>query len=46
MLQNKEQMRKAIDEYVGSLERRKEELETLLSPITEQILQLQKKQNK
>jgi len=29
MLQNKDQVRKAIDEYVDSLERRKEELETL-----------------
>lgn len=46
MLQNKDQMRKAIDEYVGSLERRKEELETLLSPITEQISQLQEKQRR
>ena len=46
MLQNKDQMRKAIDEYVGSLERRKEELETLLSPITEQISQLQEKQKR
>jgi len=45
MLQDKDQMRKAIEEYVGSLERRKEELETLLSPISEQISQLQEKQN-
>jgi site-specific DNA recombinase len=46
MLQDKDQMRKAIEEYVGSLERRKEELETLLSPITEQISHLQEKQKR
>jgi len=46
MLQDKDQMRKAIEEYVGSLERRKEELETLLSPISEQISQLQEKQKR
>ncbi len=46
MLQDKDQMRKAIEEYVDSLGRRKEELETLLSPISEQILQLQEKQKR
>ena len=36
----------SVEEYVGSLERRKEELETLLSPISEQISQLQEKQKR
>lgn len=46
ILQNPDQLRKAVDEYVGSLERRMEELSTLLSPITEQISQIQSKQKR
>lgn len=39
-------MRTAIEEYVETLERRKEELETLLSPINEQLFQIQEKQRR
>ncbi|HHY33910.1 MAG: recombinase family protein [Firmicutes bacterium] len=46
LLRSPEQMRTAIEEYVETLERRKEELETLLSPINEQLFQIQEKQRR
>ncbi|KNZ69405.1 hypothetical protein Tfer_2044 [Thermincola ferriacetica] len=46
LLHRPEQLRQAIEEYVRTLERRKEELETLLLPVTEQLTKIQEKQRR